>query len=236
MPDGRAAVFTAAFALFAVAASGVGPGRPPEGDKASPAGAVPRLERIAPPPEVPATMRAAVGKIGIAMALPSGGISRVWPARRVDAAAPPTPDEPAFQRERVRFPIEQGSLVAIVSLAAPWTDYRGQRISPGTYALVYAIQPSFKQHRGVSEFRDALLLVRPADALVSGDLATLVAASRVVSGTSHPAVAALFPVDRGAQLPRVSPRSDGGLTLEFLAGVFRVGLSVSGKGRLNDEP
>jgi hypothetical protein len=212
MPDRRTAALTTALALFVSGA--------------------PRTERTAVPAAVPPQIRAAVAKECIALELTLGGVLRVWPGRQVRTAAPPTPDEPPLIRERVRFSIEPGSLVGLASWDSPWRDYRDQPIPAGTYALVYAIQPAFKQHRGVSEFRDALLLVRPPDALADHDLNRLVAASRVVSGTSHPAVAALFLVDPHEELPRVSQRSEGGLTLEFRAGAYRLGLAISGKGHL----
>jgi hypothetical protein len=233
MPDSRAAAFVAALALFVSAGRPATPGVLPAKDDASFARQAPRVERTAPPGAVPPALRAAVANECVTLVLPTGGVVRVWPARQVPAAAPPEPDEPALLRERVRSSIEPGSLVAIASWELPWRDYRDQQIPAGTYALVYAIQPAFKQHRGVSEFRDVLLLVPPLEALADRDLTRLVAASRVVSGTSHPAVAALFPVDPGAELHRVSQRSDGGLTLEFRAGAFRLGLAVSGKGRLD---
>lgn len=192
----------------------------------------PETEEISPPGEVPAALRAAVKKACVAVALPSGGHLRIWPARDVRAAKPAKAGESPLLRQAVRSSIEPGSLVAIASLESSWLDYRDQRIPPGIYALVYAIQPAFKQHRGVSEFRDVLLLVNPTDTGGGRDLEALVAASRRVSGTSHPAVAAVFPVDGTAELPRLSERADGGLTFEVQAGKFRVGVAVSGKGHL----
>src|SRR5206468_6113091 len=124
----------------------------------------PRTERTAPPAGAGSALRAAVRSECIAIELPSGGTVRLWPARRVRAAPPPADGESPLARERVQLPIEPGSLIALASWDSPWIDYRGQTIPPGLYALVYAIQPQFKAHRGVSEFRDAALLVPPAAA------------------------------------------------------------------------
>jgi len=191
----------------------------------------PRLERTAPPADAGAALRAAVRTECIAIELPSVGTVRVWPARRVRAARPAPSGESPFATERVHLSIEPGSLLALASWDSPWIDYRGQTIPAGVYALVYAIQPIFKQHIGVSEFRDAALLVPPS-VRPGQSLAVLVETSRAVSGTSHPAVATLYPVARDAALPRLSARASGGSTLEFMAGAFRIGLVVEGTGKV----
>jgi hypothetical protein len=150
----------------------------------------------------------------------------------VRASGPAPVGESPLAREGIQLSIEPGSLVALASWDSPWIDYRGQTIPAGLYGLVYARQPAFKQHMGVSEFRDAALLVRPGDVRPGRELAALIGASRAVSGTSHPAVAALFPVAADAALPRFSTRANGGSTLEFVAGVFRIGLAVAGTGKV----
>jgi hypothetical protein len=152
----------------------------------------------------------------------------------VRAAEPPADGESPLARERVQLSIEPGSHIALASWDSPWIDYRGQTIPAGLYALVYAIQPQFKLHRGVSEFRDAVLLVPPAAARPGRDVAALVAASRAVSGTSHPAVAALFRVAPEAALPRLSVRPSGGSALEFIAGDVRIGVAVVGTGKFGE--
>jgi hypothetical protein len=199
----------------------------------------PRVER-APLPGDAAALRAAVARECVVLDLesPAGGRIRVWPARRIRAAPPPAPGEPGYMRERLAYSIEPGSLVAVASWDAGWRDYRDQPILAGTYALVYAIQPAIKEHRGVSDFRDVLLVVPARDAggrLRLGDLPRTVAASRRVSGTSHPAVVALFPSGRAGPLPRVTEGPRGTRILEVLAGGaggIPVGIAVSGKGRL----
>lgn len=200
----------------------------------------PRVERMSPPGGAPAPLRAAVSRECVVLDLesPAGATIRVWPARRIHAAAPPPADEPAYMRERLTYAIEPGSLVAVASWDSGWHDYRGQPIPAGTYALLYAIQPAIKEHRGVSEYRDVLLVVPARDAgglLRSGDLPRTIAASRGVSGTSHPAVVALFPAGRAGPLPRVTEGPRGGRILEVLAGGaggIPVGIAVSGRGRL----
>jgi len=201
----------------------------------------PRVERVPPPAQAPPALRAAVARECVVLDLdgPAGGKIRVWPALRIRTAAPPAPEEPAYMRERVAYAIEPGSLVGVATWDSGWRDYRDQPIPAGTYALLYAIQPAIKEHRGVSEFRDVLLVVPARDAAVPlhpGDLPRAVAASRGVSGTSHPAVMALFPAGRAGPLPRVTDGPRGGRILEVLAGGaggIPVGIAVSGKGLLD---
>jgi hypothetical protein len=87
-----------------------------------------------------------------------------------------------------------------------------------------------KEHRGVSAFRDFLLLVAPgAVRKAEPDLTALLAASERVSGTAHPAVLALYPVLAGSPLPRFTrPTSDVGV-LEVRSGGLSFGLLIEGR-------
>lgn len=215
MPDGR----TGVVALIAAAALALTGG--------------PRTERRSPPAN--AALRAAVEEKCIVMELPSGGALRVWPARRIRAAAAPAADESPVLRERVEYAIEPGSLVALASWESAWRDYRDQPIPAGVYELVYAIQPAIKDHRGVSEYRDVLLAVplREGSRSGHGDLLQSISASLAASGTAHPAVLALFPALSRGQRPRVWSGPREAWILEFSAGGVAIALAVFGKGRLD---
>jgi hypothetical protein len=219
MREGRAGVA----ALIAAAALSLTPNREP------------RTERVLPPPPANAALRAAVEGECVVVELPGGGTLRVWPARRIRAAAPRAPDESPFLRERVEYAIEPGSLVAVASWDSLWRDYKDQAIPAGVYSLVYAVQPAIKEHRGVSEFRDVLLAVPLSEGAPPGrrDLPQAVAASLRASGTSHPAVLALFPAGSAGRPARITNGPRDTLVLEFRAGKVAIGLAVSGKGRLD---
>jgi hypothetical protein len=91
-------------------------------------------------------------------------------------------------------PLRDGTPLGELVLDAEWSDFRGQRIAPGRYALVYALQPRLKEHAGADVIRDFALLV-PREALEAGGetpLDILIAASRRVARTSHPALMALL--------------------------------------------
>ncbi|MEP6471907.1 MAG: hypothetical protein ABJC28_07805 [Acidobacteriota bacterium] len=165
---------------------------------------------------------------GAAFTLPDGNRVTFWPARRIPPVAPPEPAASPFLRERVNYSIRTGAVVGVVAFSAPWTDARSQVIPAGTYALRYAIQPAMKEHRGVSAFRDVLVLVAPGDS-TGTDLAALAGAGRRVSGTAHPAVMALLPAASSGAPPGFI-FTPGTLTLEVRAGRVPLVLGLGGPG------
>jgi hypothetical protein len=120
------------------------------------------------------------------------------------------------------FALRDGALLGEVVLRERWTDFRGQKIEPGRYALRYALQPRLKEHVGADAIRDFALLA-PA---VDDGSTPLLEASRRVSGTGHPAVMALVAWqgagEAPAELHQENPerlilfRDIGGLTIGFV--------------------
>lgn len=86
-----------------------------------------------------------------------------------------------------RFALRDGARLGEVVVREGWTDFRGQAIPSGRYALRYALQPRLKEHAGADAIRDFALLVPATD----DGSRPLLEASRLVSGTHHPAVMAL---------------------------------------------
>lgn len=127
-----------------------------------------------------------------------------------------------------------GALAGVVRLASDWSDYKGQKIAAGLYTLRYGIEPADGNHMGVSAWRDFLLLIPAADdpgpAAIPGpdDLSAL---STKASRTHHPAVLALFPVDR-AEKPAGAVNEAGQPTLAIPFGPLTVGIVVEGKGEM----
>jgi hypothetical protein len=127
-----------------------------------------------------------------------------------------------------------GALAGAVRLTSEWSDYKGQKIAAGLYALRYGIEPADGNHMGVSAYRDFFLLVPVADdpgpAAVPGpdDLSAL---STKASRTHHPAVLALFPVDR-VEKPATAVNEAGQPTLAIPFGPLTVGIVVEGKGEI----
>jgi hypothetical protein len=184
----------------------------------------------------PADVRAALAARSLQVFLDGRLRARFWLARQIRAAGPAAPGSSAVLRERLNFAIAPGALVGALELFAPWSDFRDQTIAPGSYELRYAAQPVMKEHRGVSEFRDFVLLVAPgALRTKTRDPAELQIASRRVSGTAHPAVLALYPVALQEALPRLARRQGGVLVLEVRAGWLSLGLVIEGKRRASEE-
>ncbi len=112
--------------------------------------------------------------------------------------------EPWNETERIsEKEMEPGQRVALafgarlgeVTLTETWSDFRGTLVAPGRYGLRYALQPRLKEHVGADAIRDFALLV-PAELSTANEARRpeeWIAASRVASGASHPAVMALLP-------------------------------------------
>jgi hypothetical protein len=135
----------------------------------------------------------------------SVSVARFWLTGAKRPHAVPCPDS-----DRVNFcSIGVGSAVGVVRFLAPWRDYRGREVPPGTYRLRYAIQPRLKDHIGTTVFRDFLLIEpRPG-------------------AHGHPFVMAMVPAGSTSGPPRLAES-----TIEVdIAGV-RAGLAFEGTGNL----
>ncbi|MEP6767900.1 MAG: hypothetical protein ABJC61_04480 [Acidobacteriota bacterium] len=200
----------------------------PAGAPVSPSEQSVSLEVARPPRSTGGAAARAISASALAVTLPDGNRARFWPARSLAPPSPPEEGSSPFLRERVRYRIAPGSLVGVIDFSAAWTDSRVQAIPAGAYALVYAVQPAIKEHRGVSEIRDVLVLVPAHEFAVSAGVDSVVAASRRVAGTGHPAVLALLPPPSIPDPPRVVREDGGRLVLEVLAGGIPMALILSG--------
>ncbi len=136
--------------------------------------------------------------------------------------------------------VESGTLVGAMRVSGPYKEIRGKVIAPGVYTLRYGLQPQNGDHLGISTFRE-FLVVSPAavdtDPKVLG-FDGVVALSKQVIGTSHPAGMSMDPPEDapGALLSTYKneaghdgivfevPRSLNGTP----AGTVKFGLIVSG--------
>ena len=91
--------------------------------------------------------------------------------------------------------VESGTLAGAVRVSGPFKEIRGKVVAPGVYTLRYGQQPQNGDHLGISPFRE-FLLISPAavdtDPKVLG-FDGVVALSKQVIGTSHPASLSLDP-------------------------------------------
>ena len=91
--------------------------------------------------------------------------------------------------------VESGTLVGAMRVSGEFKEIRGKAVKPGVYTLRYGLQPQNGDHLGISTFRDFVLL---SPAALDTDPKALgfdgvVALSKEVIGTAHPASLSLDP-------------------------------------------
>jgi hypothetical protein len=139
---------------------------------------------LAAPDDVAAPVRAELAAEALRVTGPKGPICEIWLRKAIPAApAAPAPLGVGYPQ------IAPGSLVGVVRVLAPISDYRQQRVKPGVYTLRYALHPLNGDHMGISPLRDFLLL---APAALDADPAAItfeeaVARSKKTIGANHPA-------------------------------------------------
>ena len=127
--------------------------------------------------------------------------------------------------------VESGTLAGALRVTGSFKEIRGKVVKPGVYTLRYGQQPQNGDHLGISPFRE-FLLISPAaidhDPKVLG-FDGVVALSKEVIGTAHPASLSLDPPEDapGAVLSTYQNESGHeGVVLQI--GSVKFGLIVSG--------
>jgi hypothetical protein len=127
--------------------------------------------------------------------------------------------------------VESGTLVGAMRVAGEFKEIRGKAVKPGVYTLRYGLQPQNGDHLGISTFRDFLLLSPAAidkDPKVLG-FDGVVAISKEVIGTAHPASLSLDPPEDAPAAVLSTYKSElghEGVVLQI--GGLKFGLIVSG--------
>jgi hypothetical protein len=127
--------------------------------------------------------------------------------------------------------VDSGTLVGAVRVSGEFKEIRGKSVKPGVYTLRYGLQPQNGDHLGISTYRDFLLLSPAAidtDPKVLG-FDGVVAVSKEVIGTAHPASLSLDPPEDapGAVLSTYkNEHGHEGVVLQI--GQMKFGLIVSG--------
>jgi len=132
--------------------------------------------------------------------------------------------------------VESGTLVGAMRVTGAFKEIRGKVVAPGVYTLRYGLQPQNGDHLGISPFRD-FLVISPAsadkDPKVLG-FDGVVALSKQVIGTSHPASLSIDPPEDAPGAVLSTYKSDSGHDgIVFAvprrpAGTIKFGLIVSG--------
>ena len=132
--------------------------------------------------------------------------------------------------------VESGTLAGAIRVTGPFKEIRGKVVAPGVYTLRYGQQPQNGDHLGISPYRDFLLL---SPASVDKDPKVLgfdgvVALSKQVIGTSHPASLSIDPPEDAPGAVLSTFKNDSGhdgIVFEVPrkpAGTIKFGLIVSG--------
>lgn len=127
--------------------------------------------------------------------------------------------------------VESGTLVGALRVTGEFKEIRGKAVKPGVYTLRYGLQPQNGDHLGISTYREFLLLSPAAidkDPKVLG-FDGVVALSKEVVGTAHPASLSLDPPEDapGAVLSTYkNDQGHEGVVLQI--GALKFGLIVSG--------
>ena len=166
----------------------------------------------------------------------AGGISsRMVPAAKVVAGAATLDLWLVDKLESAGGPgwsgVDSGTLVGALRVSGEFKEIRGKVVKPGVYTLRYGQQPQNGDHLGISMFREFLLLSPAAidtDPKVLG-FDGVVALSKEVIGTAHPASLSLDPPEDAAGAVLSTYKNElghEGVVLQI--GPLKFGLIVSG--------
>ncbi len=166
----------------------------------------------------------------------AGGISsRMVPAAKVVAGAATLDLWLVDKLESAGGPgwsgVDSGTLVGALRVSGEFKEIRGKAVKPGVYTLRYGQQPQNGDHLGISMFREFLLLSPAAidtDPKVLG-FDGVVALSKEVIGTAHPASLSLDPPEDAAGAALSTYKNElghEGVVLQI--GPLKFGLIVSG--------
>lgn len=146
-----------------------------------------------PPPGVPAAVAGVLEKQGTKITGANGKVvAEIW------FRSTPPPAANLKEDASTWTGVAQGSLIAVINFPDKYSDRRGQPIAAGVYTMRLSFFPVNGDHQGVAPQRDFLLLSKAAedtDPAATPNFDTLVAASKKVSGTPHPAVFSMWKVD-----------------------------------------
>lgn len=168
----------------------------------------------APDAVIPSSVRAVLESQGVQFSGVQGPVCEIWWRKGI-----PEGKTAGASGDILYGGLNMGEFVGVLHLPAAAKDFRGQAIKPGYYSLRYALIPQDGNHMGVSSYRDFLLLTPIADdANPSQDMTfnAVVKASRLTTGTGHPAVLMLDPPSQGgnAAFPAAAQDDQGNWALD----------------------
>ncbi len=156
------------------------------------------------PDSVPSAVRNALEAKGYRVTSEGSPVADLW----LGAAVPAGPKK---EGDGLYPELAAGTFMGVLAFPKGGSDFRGQDIQPGFYAMRYELMPNDGNHMGVAPNRDFFLLVPvAADPGPSVQLKyeELVKLSAKASGTQHPAVMEMMPPVPSSQ-PTASTNPDG---------------------------
>jgi hypothetical protein len=146
-----------------------------------------RSETVDPPKTCAAGLRNLLSDRAIGASDSSGALGTIWMRKELPIAE--GKGGPTYRS------ITPGTLVGVIRLARPWSDFRGTEAPAGDYTLRLAVQPESKDHEGTAPYRDFCILVPAADDTKPDvvPFKTLVKMSGKATGGTHPVVMLLVP-------------------------------------------
>lgn len=124
-------------------------------------------------------------------------VAEVWLAKTLSGAA-----SPSSSMDVLYGSVAPGAFVGVLHFPNGGKDFRGQDVKSGYYTMRYDLVPQDGNHMGVSQYRDFILLIPvaqdpdPAQALKFEDAVKL---SRQTTGTGHPGILSMDPVDESTR-------------------------------------
>jgi hypothetical protein len=151
---------------------------------AGPALAQHKLERgAALPEELPASLKDVVQADGFRIVAGGKPFIEIWLNKALNAE-----DQPAgFDVVYTGFP--EGSFLGVWRYVTDGSDFRGQRMKPGLYAMRYSHMPADGNHMGAAPIRDFVVLTpvsADSDPSTTPNYLDLMSLARKASGTGHP--------------------------------------------------
>lgn len=134
---------------------------------------------------------------------PKRALCDIWFAKDVELAQ-------GFQKSgSINYPFSVGALIGVmvVPRRSELTDFRGHEIEAGTYTLRYCRQPQDGNHVGTSDTLDFLVALPAAEDESPAPIADpkqMMEKSAAVSGTTHPAIFTLLPIDKAPNAGKVA--------------------------------
>ncbi len=194
-----------------------------------------RPVHAAPPPQLAPAIARLLDAEAVEVTAGPGTLATFWLRRELPTAKPDAPERSPVLEDRIAVKgIVAGTLVGVAALDEPWRDYRNRAVVPGLYTLRYLLQPAIKDHRGVSRYRDFLVLTPAAlDREDDLDPRSVITASAAASGRGHPVVMAVFPAAPGPL--RIVENELRQRMLAVRTGDVTMGLVLESHGSIEDE-